>query len=137
MFVDQISKPWQTIITTAIPSITNEFHSLEDVGWYGSAMFFPLAATQSVWGKAYKYFPVKHVFLLGIVIFEIGSLICGNEHPRTQFSAAQDANDKKHLHQTAMPSLLGGLSPAQAVPVSLRAASSSFRSLPDRESDQQ
>ncbi|KAG8162085.1 hypothetical protein KVR01_007850 [Diaporthe batatas] len=65
-----------TIITTAIPSITNEFHSLEDVGWYGSAMFFPLAATQSVWGKAFKYFPVKHVFLLGILIFEIGSLIC-------------------------------------------------------------
>ncbi|KAI1844176.1 hypothetical protein JX266_009660 [Neoarthrinium moseri] len=65
-----------TIITTAIPSITNDFHSLEDVGWYGSAMFFPLAATQSVWGKAYKYFPVKLVFLIGIVIFEVGSLIC-------------------------------------------------------------
>ncbi|KAI1335898.1 putative gliotoxin efflux pump [Xylariaceae sp. FL0016] len=65
-----------TIITTAIPSITNDFHSLEDVGWYGSAMFFPLAATQSVWGKAYKYFPVKTVFLLGILIFEVGSLIC-------------------------------------------------------------
>ncbi|KAF7535305.1 hypothetical protein G7054_g5504 [Neopestalotiopsis clavispora] len=65
-----------TIITTAIPSITSDFNSLEDVGWYGSAMFFPLAATQSVWGKAYKYFPVKHVFLLGILIFEVGSLIC-------------------------------------------------------------
>ncbi|KAI0144367.1 putative gliotoxin efflux pump [Xylariaceae sp. FL1272] len=65
-----------TIITTAIPSITNEFHSLQDVGWYGSAMFFPLAATQSVWGKAFKYFPVKVVFLVGILIFEVGSLIC-------------------------------------------------------------
>ncbi|KAI0116204.1 putative gliotoxin efflux pump [Hypoxylon sp. NC0597] len=65
-----------TIITTAIPSITNEFHSLEDVGWYGSAISFPLAATQSMWGKAYKYFPVKLVFLLGILIFEVGSLIC-------------------------------------------------------------
>ncbi|KAK8102080.1 hypothetical protein PG984_015226 [Apiospora sp. TS-2023a] len=65
-----------TIITTAIPSITNDFHSLEDVGWYGSAMFFPMAATQSVWGKAYKYFPVKVVFFFGILIFEIGSLIC-------------------------------------------------------------
>lgn len=136
MFIDQISKPWQTIITTAIPSITNEFHSLEDVGWYGSAMFFPLAATQSVWGKAYKYFPVKHVFLLGIVIFEIGSLICGNGTSRTQFSAAQHANDKKHLHQTAMPSLPDGLSRAQAVLVSLQAASSLFLCLPDRESDQ-
>ncbi|KAI0870190.1 putative gliotoxin efflux pump [Hypoxylon argillaceum] len=65
-----------TIITTAIPSITNEFHSLGDVGWYGSAVFFPLAALQSVWGKAYKYFPVKLVFLVGILIFEVGSLIC-------------------------------------------------------------
>ncbi|KAH9904693.1 putative gliotoxin efflux pump [Xylariomycetidae sp. FL2044] len=65
-----------TIITTAVPSITNEFHSLEDVGWYGSAMFFPLASTQSVWGKAYKYFPVKPVFLVAILIFEVGSLLC-------------------------------------------------------------
>ncbi|KAI1121989.1 putative gliotoxin efflux pump [Nemania abortiva] len=65
-----------TIITTAIPSITNEFHSLGDVGWYGSAVFFPLAALQSVWGKAYKYFSVKIVFLVGILIFEVGSLIC-------------------------------------------------------------
>ncbi|KAI1652829.1 major facilitator superfamily domain-containing protein [Daldinia decipiens] len=65
-----------TIITTAIPSITNEFHSLEDVGWYGSAIFFPMAATQSVRGKAYKYFPVKLVFLSSILIFEVGSLVC-------------------------------------------------------------
>ncbi|KAF2708719.1 putative MFS transporter [Pleomassaria siparia CBS 279.74] len=65
-----------TIITTAIPSITKDFHSLQDVGWYGSAMFFPLAATQSLWGKAYKYFPVKLVFLFSILVFELGSLIC-------------------------------------------------------------
>ncbi|OCL09521.1 putative gliotoxin efflux pump [Glonium stellatum] len=65
-----------TIISTAIPSITNDFHSLGDVGWYASTMFFPLAATQSVWGKAYKYFPIKPVFLISILIFEMGSLIC-------------------------------------------------------------
>ncbi|KAI1265484.1 putative gliotoxin efflux pump [Xylariaceae sp. FL1019] len=65
-----------TIITTAIPSITASFHSLQDVGWYGSAISFPIAATQSVWGKAYKYFPVKLVFVASILIFEIGSLIC-------------------------------------------------------------
>jgi hypothetical protein len=27
----------ETIITTAIPHITDEFHSIGDVGWYGSA----------------------------------------------------------------------------------------------------
>lgn len=32
---------------------------------------------QSSWGKAYKYFPLKITFLLSIVVFELGSLICG------------------------------------------------------------
>ncbi|CAO2651133.1 Nn.00g094300.m01.CDS01 [Neocucurbitaria sp. VM-36] len=65
-----------TVISTAIPSITRDFHSLEDVGWYGSAMLFPVAATQSIWGKSFKYFPVKVVYLFSILVFEIGSLIC-------------------------------------------------------------
>ena len=27
----------QTILGTAVPQITNDFHSLQDVGWYASA----------------------------------------------------------------------------------------------------
>jgi MFS transporter, DHA2 family, glioxin efflux transporter len=65
-----------TIVATAIPRITDEFHSLDQVGWYGSAFFLTLAAFQSTWGKAYKYFPLKISFLISIVIFEVGSLIC-------------------------------------------------------------
>ena len=65
-----------TIIATAIPSITSEFHSLDDVGWYGSAFFLTVAAFQSTWGKAYKYFPLKPTFALSVVVFEVGSLIC-------------------------------------------------------------
>ncbi|MCJ1294938.1 hypothetical protein MMC34_006498 [Xylographa carneopallida] len=66
-----------TIIATAIPRITDEFHSLDQVGWYGSAFFLVLASFQSTWGKAYKYFPLKASFLVAIFIFEVGSLICG------------------------------------------------------------
>ncbi|KAI8963255.1 major facilitator superfamily domain-containing protein [Daldinia sp. FL1419] len=65
-----------TIEEHEYPSITNEFHSPRDVSWYGSAIFSPPVATQSVWGKAYKYFPVKIIFLLSIFIFEVGSLTC-------------------------------------------------------------
>ncbi|KAJ9647353.1 hypothetical protein H2199_002342 [Coniosporium tulheliwenetii] len=65
-----------TIVATAIPKVTDEFHSLEDIGWYGSAFFITVAAFQSTWGKAYKYFPLKTVFLTAILVFEIGSLIC-------------------------------------------------------------
>jgi MFS family permease len=34
-----------------------------------------LATFQAFWGKAYKYFPLKIIFMTCIVIFEIGSLI--------------------------------------------------------------
>lgn len=66
-----------TIVATAIPKITDQFHGLSLVGWYGSGFFLTLAAFQSTWGKIYKYFPLKGGFLLAIFIFELGSLICG------------------------------------------------------------
>lgn len=66
-----------TIIATAIPQITKELHSLEDVGWYGSAFLLTIGTMQSFWGKLYKYFDLKIVFLTSIAVFEIGSLVCG------------------------------------------------------------
>ena len=67
----------QSIIATAIPRITVQFHSLDQVGWYGSAFFLTLAAFVSFWGKAYKYLSIKWAFLMAIFVFELGSLICG------------------------------------------------------------
>ncbi|KAI1768480.1 efflux pump antibiotic resistance protein [Hypoxylon sp. FL1150] len=65
-----------TIIATAIPAITNEFHGISDVSWYGSAFFMTFGGFQSSWGKAFKYFPLKATFLVSIVVFELGSLVC-------------------------------------------------------------
>lgn len=65
-----------TIVATAIPRITDQFKSVDQVGWYGSAFFLTLGAFQSTWGKAYKYFPLKLSYLISIFIFEVGSLIC-------------------------------------------------------------
>ncbi|MCJ1468412.1 hypothetical protein MMC07_007040 [Pseudocyphellaria aurata] len=66
----------QTIVGTAIPKITDEFHGLSQVSWYGSAYFMCFGGFQSSWGKAYKYFPLKPTFITTILIFEVGSLIC-------------------------------------------------------------
>jgi MFS family permease len=35
-----------------------------------------LAGFKSMWGKVYKYFPLKISFLMSVFIFELGSLIC-------------------------------------------------------------
>lgn len=66
----------RSIISTVIPGITSAFNSLADDGWYGSAFFFTLTATQSGWDKLYKYFSLRGTFISSIIIFEIGSLIC-------------------------------------------------------------
>ncbi|KAI9878040.1 MAG: hypothetical protein M1830_002091 [Pleopsidium flavum] len=66
-----------TIIATAIPKITNEFNSLNDIGWYGSAYLLTTAAFQLLFGKFYSLFSIKLVFLFAIGVFELGSLICG------------------------------------------------------------
>ncbi|KAJ0422991.1 major facilitator superfamily domain-containing protein [Aspergillus carlsbadensis] len=65
-----------TILGTAIPRITDEFQDLNKVSWYGAAYFMTFGGFQSSWGKLYKYFPMKLWFLIGIFIFEVGSLVC-------------------------------------------------------------
>ncbi|KAJ7104358.1 major facilitator superfamily domain-containing protein [Mycena belliarum] len=66
-----------TIIATAIPKITDEFKSLDDVGWYGSSYLLTTAATQLLFGKLYTFLPIKWVYVAAITIFEIGSTLCG------------------------------------------------------------
>ncbi|KAI8954531.1 major facilitator superfamily domain-containing protein [Xylaria longipes] len=66
-----------TIVATAIPKITDEFHGLDKASWYGSAFFLTSGSFQASWGKAYKYFDLKWTFLTAIVVFELGSLVCG------------------------------------------------------------
>ncbi len=66
-----------SIVATAVPSITNDFRSLPDVGWYGSAYQLSNAALQPLTGKIYSKFNVKWTFLSFFALFELGSLICG------------------------------------------------------------
>lgn len=66
-----------TIIATAIPKITDRFNSLGDVGWYGSSYLLTTCALQLFFGKMYTFYPIKVVYLTSIIIFEVGSAICG------------------------------------------------------------
>lgn len=65
------------MIATAIPTITAEFSSLPDMGWYGSAYLLTTASLQLLFGKLYTFFSIKWVFLSAVAVFELGSLVCG------------------------------------------------------------
>ncbi|KAF2688368.1 MFS general substrate transporter [Lentithecium fluviatile CBS 122367] len=64
-----------TIIVTAIPRITDDYKSLGDVGWYGSAFSLPSSVLVPLFGKFYAFFSTKWTFLAALFVFEVGSLI--------------------------------------------------------------
>jgi hypothetical protein len=94
-----------TIISTAVPRITDQFHALNDVGWYSSGRccfsprpsspislndqtnqpksiddFAAYTLTQCVsllqFGKLNQLFSPKWTFLASLFVFEAGSLLC-------------------------------------------------------------
>ncbi|GAB7344585.1 hypothetical protein MBLNU457_3081t1 [Dothideomycetes sp. NU457] len=67
----------RTIIGTAIPYITNEFHSFSDIGWYQSAYMLTTAGLQLLFGRIYTFYSPKWTYIIAITIFEIGSAISG------------------------------------------------------------
>lgn len=50
----------QTIIGVAIPKITDQFKSIPDISWYGSAYFLTSTALQPSYGRIYKILNVSH-----------------------------------------------------------------------------
>lgn len=64
-----------SIVSTAVPSITDEFHTVADVGWYSSAFRLCACSFAFMFGKMYKLFPLRPIFLTSIAIFMCGSLL--------------------------------------------------------------
>lgn len=67
----------RTIIVTALPRITDDFQSLGDIGWYGSAYMLSSAAFQLLFGRIYRCYSTRWTFLCCIILFEVGSAVCG------------------------------------------------------------
>ena len=75
----------QTIVSTAVPEVTNQFKTFSDVGWYGSAYLLTSTCFQPLFGRLYARFPIKWVFMIAFTLFEVGSLICGVAQDSTTF----------------------------------------------------
>ncbi|KAK0661659.1 major facilitator superfamily-domain-containing protein [Cercophora samala] len=65
-----------TIVTTALPTISDHFQSSTGFTWIGSAFLLANAASIPSWGKISDIFGRKPMLLLANAIFMVGSLIC-------------------------------------------------------------
>lgn len=66
----------QTILATAAPVISDDFHTTTDLGWWSNAYLLSLSSFQLSYGKLYSVFSINIVYLVAVAIFEVGSLVC-------------------------------------------------------------
>ncbi|KAK9860171.1 Sucrose/H+ symporter [Penicillium brevicompactum] len=66
-----------TIVATAIPYITDQFNSLNDVGWYASIYPMAICMTQLPYGKLMARYSIRWLYTSAMVLFLAGSAVCG------------------------------------------------------------
>ncbi|KAJ7206304.1 ABC transporter, partial [Mycena pura] len=67
----------QTILSTALPRIASDFDSFSLQGWVASSFVLAQTVFLLFYGQVLRIFPSKWVLLSAIIIFEVGSLVCG------------------------------------------------------------
>ncbi|CAG8715382.1 17811_t:CDS:2, partial [Racocetra fulgida] len=67
----------QTIVSTAVPKIVSDFNGLDQLAWVATSYLLTTTSFQPIYGKLSDIFGRKATFLVAIVIFELGSLLCG------------------------------------------------------------
>jgi EmrB/QacA subfamily drug resistance transporter len=67
----------QSIVGVALPRITSELGGLEHLAWVVTAYLLASTATTPLWGKISDLYGRKKIFQAAIIIFLIGSMLCG------------------------------------------------------------
>ncbi|MET7613065.1 MDR family MFS transporter [Streptomyces seoulensis] len=67
----------QTIVSTALPTIVSDLGGLDHLSWVVTAYLLASTAATPLWGKLGDQYGRKRLFQLAIVIFLIGSALCG------------------------------------------------------------
>lgn len=67
----------QTIVSTALPTIASDLGGLDHLSWVVTAYLLASTAATPLWGKLGDQYGRKKLFQTAIVIFLIGSALCG------------------------------------------------------------
>lgn len=67
----------QTIVATALPTIVADLGGLEHISWVTTAYLLASTASTPLYGKLGDLYGRKRVFQVAIVIFLVGSALCG------------------------------------------------------------
>ena len=77
----------QTIVATALPTITGDLHGLNHIGWVVTAYLLAVAVVMPIYGKVGDLFGRKPVFQFAILVFLAGSVASGLAHSMIELIA--------------------------------------------------
>jgi EmrB/QacA subfamily drug resistance transporter len=77
----------QTIVATALPTIVGDLHGLSHLSWVVTAYLLTSTATMPLYGKLSDLYGRKRLFQFAIVVFLIGSALCGVAQSMTELIA--------------------------------------------------
>ena len=67
-----------TIVADVQPAIVEEFQAVDKISWLATAFFLSGTALMLPFGQFYQIFNAKWFYIFGVVVFEVGSAICGS-----------------------------------------------------------
>jgi EmrB/QacA subfamily drug resistance transporter len=79
----------QTIVATALPTIVGDLGGLDHLSWVVTAYLLTSTATTPLFGKISDLFGSKTVFQSAIVVFLVGSALCGLSRSMTELIACR------------------------------------------------
>lgn len=74
----------QTIVSTALPQIASDLHGLSKLSWVATSYLITSAIVTPIFGKLGDLYGRKKLFQATIVIFLVGSALCGLAHSMNQ-----------------------------------------------------
>lgn len=74
----------QTVVATALPRIASDLQGLDRLSWVATAYLLTSAIVTPLYGKISDLFGRKKIFIVAIMLFLLGSVLCGMSQSMNQ-----------------------------------------------------
>jgi EmrB/QacA subfamily drug resistance transporter len=74
----------QTVVGTAMPRIIASLNGLQHYAWVATGYLLASTASMPIWGKLSDAYGRKRFFIIGMALFIVGSVLCGQSQSMTE-----------------------------------------------------
>jgi EmrB/QacA subfamily drug resistance transporter len=73
-----------TVVATALPTIVGDLHGIRDLSWLATSYLLTAMVSTPLYGKLGDLYGRKRIFVFALVVFLLGSIMCGMAQSMSQ-----------------------------------------------------